>query len=141
MEGSAAWTAVSAIIVALIGAVGVWIAKANEKRAKDSEIATSTAALLAREREARPWAQLDGANDRLEEENERLAAADERLRAERDALTEKLAAVRIECTDWQIKARMADALKDQCEQERLQHAEEVRGLREQIAKLRKRGNE
>lgn len=138
MDGSAAWAAISAIVVALIGAVGVWIAKANEKKAAEREITTSTAAVLAREREARPWAQLDGANDRLEEENERLAAANERLRAERDALTEKLDRCRIESTDWQIEARKAEALREHCEQERLQHAEEIRALRAEIAKHRGR---
>lgn len=83
--------------------------------------------------------------DDLEAERERLAAIVarqseliDRIRAERDE-------ARVQATDWQIEAHKASGaiarvteLQQQCEQERLQHAEEVRGLREQIAKLRKK---
>ena len=144
MDGSAYWTAVGAIAVAVIGVIGNRWIKAREERQSDRDFTTSITAT----REAQTWALMESRIEDLEEALGRLSNSNDKLRAENDRLREERDKARLDATDWQIEAHKASGaiarvteLQQQCEQERLQHAEEVRGLREQIAKLRKRGNE
>ena len=144
MDGSAYWTAVGAIAVAVIGVIGNRWLKAREERQSDRDFTTSITAT----REAQTWALMESRIEDLEEALGRLSNSNDKLRAENDRLREERDKARLDATDWQIEAHKASGaiarvteLQQQCEQERLQHAEEVRGLREQIAKLRKRGNE
>jgi len=127
-----------AIAVAIIGLVGNKWAKTREERQRRSEITTAGEVENSRTREARSWALMEERVDDLESAIERLSNSNKRLQDDVDRVrTERDAALR-EAVDWEIAAKKASALRDQCEQERLRHAEEVRSLRAEIAARRGR---
>lgn len=146
MDESAYWTAVGAIAVAVIGVIGNKWNKSREEKQREREIATTSNTELERAHESRPWAEMGRRIEDLKEEVERL----EKLIAGRDLVIDRLRDerdhARLQATDWQIEARKAGGalariteLQQQCEQERLAHAEEIAKLRAEIARLQRGG--
>ncbi len=142
-DGSAYWTAIGAVAVAIIGIIGNKWAKSREDRQTAREITQGASTELEKVHESRPWAEMGRRLDDLKEENEKLEKALEgkdliidRLRDERDH-------ARLQATDWQIEARKAAGalarvteLQQQCEQERLAHHQIVERLSSEIRRLR-----
>lgn len=136
---------VGAVVLALVGWIGKSAATVLRERARRREIATAGETEITKRREERPWALMEGRIDDLEGALDRLSGSNDKLRAENDRLRDERDKARTDCVDWQIEAHKASGalariaeLQQQCEQERLRHAEEIRGLREQIARLRRR---
>ena len=128
-DGSAYWTAIGAIAVAVIGIIGNKWAKSKEDKQQAREITQGTNAELEKAHESRPWAEMGRRLDDLKQENKELEAENDRLRDERDAL-------RLQVVDWQIEAHKADALREQCERERVAHDQVVERLSAEIRRLR-----
>ena len=128
-DGSTYWATMGAIVVAIIGVVGNRWAKSREDRQKARDFTQITSLELEKAHESRPWTEMGRRLDDLKQENKELEQENDRLREERDTL-------RLEATDWQIEARKAAALKDQCEQERLAHRQTVERLSAEIRRLR-----
>lgn len=142
-DGSAYWTAIGAIAVAIIGIIGNKWAKSREDRQTARDFTQNVSTELEKAHESRPWAEMGRRLDDLKEENEKLEKALEgkdliidRLRDERDH-------ARLQATDWQIEARKAAGalarvteLQQQCEQERLAHQQIGERLSSEIRRLR-----
>lgn len=142
-DGSAYWTAIGAVAVAIIGIVGNKWAKSREDRQTARDFTQNVSTELEKVHESRPWAEMGRRLDDLKEENEKLEKALEgkdliidRLRDERDH-------ARLQATDWQIEARKAAGalarvteLQQQCEQERIAHQQIVERLSSEIRRLR-----
>lgn len=133
MEGSAHWATVGAVTIALIAAIGNIAIKVYEKWAQrdftQAEKKAEANAELERAHESRPWAEMGRRLDDLKQENKELETENDRLRDERDAL-------RLQVVDWQIEAHKADALREQCERERVAHDQAVERLSAEIRRLR-----
>lgn len=142
-DGSAYWTAIGAIAVAVIGIIGNKWAKSKEDRQTARDFTQNVNTELEKVHESRPWAEMGRRLDDLKEDVERLEKVIEskdliidRLRDERDH-------ARLQATDWQIEARKAAGalarvteLQQQCEQERLAHSQIVERLSAEIRRLR-----
>ena len=142
-DGSAYWTAIGAVAVAIIGIVGNKWAKSREDRQTARDFTQNVSTEMEKAHESRPWAEMGRRLDDLKEENEKLEKALEgkdliidRLRDERDH-------ARLQATDWQIEARKAAGalarvteLQQQCEQERVAHHQIVERLSAEIRRLR-----
>lgn len=108
MDGSAYWTAVGAIAVAVIGVIGNRWIKAREERQSDRDFTTSITAT----REARPWALMESRIDDLEEALGRLSNSNDKLRAENDRLREERDEARRSAVEWELAAKRAATLRE-----------------------------
>lgn len=126
-DGSAYWTAIGAVAVAIIGIIGNKWAKSREDRQTARNFTQNVSTELEKVHESRPWAEMGRRLDDLKQENKELEAENDRLRDERDAL-------RLQVVDWQIEAHKADALREQCE--RVAHDQVVERLSAEIRRLR-----
>lgn len=136
METSTVAGIVGAVALALVGWIGKSAATVLRERGRLREITHAGDVDTLKAREARPWTLMEARIEDLEEALERLSNSNQRLQADNDRLREERDKLRLEAIDWQIEARKAAALKDQCEQERLAHRQTVERLSAEIRRLR-----